>query len=77
MSSSEIFEIIKEKYIFEMKKIEEKYPDGTEWEIKENDKDFINLCIVREYIQNYITFKPFKLLQKKAMKIFNIIPLKG
>ena len=68
---NEIFQIIRERYIIELNKFNLKY-DGTPYEIYSGLQEFTNLLDVKTYIDNYIAFKPYKLLQKKAMKIFNI-----
>ena len=69
---NEIFQIIRERYILELNKFNLKYLDGTPYEIYSGLQEYTNLIDVKTYIDNYIAFKPYKLLQKNAMKIFNI-----
>jgi hypothetical protein len=70
-TNSEIFHMIRERFIIEHQKFLLKYPDGTPYEIWSETQEFKDLVIVKTYLDKYISFKPFKLLQKKAMKIYN------
>ena len=69
---SELFEIIKDRFFIERNKIDVKFPSGTPSEIKENDIEYINFCILDKYIKNYISNKPIKMLEKKIRLIYNI-----
>jgi hypothetical protein len=69
---SELFEIIKDRFFIERNKIDIKFPSGTPLEIKENDTEYINFCLLDKYIKNYINQKPIKMLEKKIRIIYNI-----
>ena len=67
----ERFQIIKERYTIELNKFNLKY-DGIPYEVYYVLQEFQDLVDIKNYIDSYIAFKPYKLLQKKAMKILNI-----